>query len=141
MGVMRMSHRFVGVFVFIYFAADLLFRAPFPPKPWTMTTLALMLFFIGFEISDRDERRSMPMATQKAAKFRSILDFFLLGVFVGAILLELSKSDMVNGHPIDNLTFEANVQHNHWVKQATESRSLQDAVSRYKERYHTYPPP
>ncbi|KAI4238193.1 MAG: hypothetical protein LQ352_007891, partial [Teloschistes flavicans] len=44
-------------------------------------------------------------------------------------------------HPIDSLINAASLQHDAWLKQASASKTLGDAVTEYKKRYKRYPPP
>src|SRR6266536_834674 len=90
-GVINIGHRFVGVFIVIDFVTDVFYRDPFPPKASSITTLALTMFFLGFEMSNRMDRRSTPPTTQRGTKIRSRLDFFFLCAFLGVSIFELSR--------------------------------------------------
>lgn len=51
------------------------------------------------------------------------------------------RSSKVNFHPIDMLIYEAKLQHEEYLANATQSRSLEDAVTQYRQRYMRIPPP
>ncbi|KAL8635949.1 MAG: hypothetical protein Q9228_006605, partial [Teloschistes exilis] len=44
-------------------------------------------------------------------------------------------------HPIDSLIKAASLQHDAWLKQASASKTLEEAVTEYRKRYKRHPPP
>lgn len=58
-----------------------------------------------------------------------------------ATTLKISNSDVVSIHTIDDLMKTAKTNHDEWLKQASSSKTLQEAVSAYKARYQRHPPP
>jgi hypothetical protein len=99
------------------------------------------MLYTAFVLFSRIQQHAKLSAAQSESKSRSRIGIFFFLSLIALVCVELSRSDVITSHPIDNLIFNANVQHNRWTKQATESRSLEDAVARYRERYNTYPPP
>ena len=47
----------------------------------------------------------------------------------------------MNYHPIDLLIFDAQPAHEAYLKQASSSKTLAEAIKNYKDRYHRHPPP
>lgn len=65
----------------------------------------------------------------------------MLVVCVMQVYFQWPKSNFIDHHPIDSLLQASSLQATAWVKQASASQSLGDAVAQYRGRYGRYPPP
>ncbi|KAI9740133.1 MAG: hypothetical protein M1818_004884 [Claussenomyces sp. TS43310] len=66
---------------------------------------------------------------------------FLVVLISLAVLPQLGPSESLDEHTIDILMKDAISSHDHYMKQASSSATLQAAVLEYRARYHCHPPP
>lgn len=67
-----------------------------------------------------------------------------IGLFIIMLVLTYPgwwRRGKVNFHPIDMLIYEAKLQHEEYKLQTTRSRTLEEAVVEYRQRYVRNPPP
>ncbi|ORY11304.1 hypothetical protein BCR34DRAFT_614650 [Clohesyomyces aquaticus] len=120
----------------------------FPPKPTTELTLYLILLTVGFVLYLVAETSTEGRPMRPKISFRPGRNQTALLVF---ILFTLSLSGFsyrshwhqqpIPGHPISELIKMATAEHDRWVGQATQSKTLTEAVKHYQERYYRDPPP
>lgn len=70
----------------------------------------------------------------------TINSIFLILTFLRGVI-EFPQTNTVPYHPIDFLIRDAKTQHNSWLKQATTSFALDQAIVEYQRRYRRVPPP
>jgi hypothetical protein len=141
MGVLDISSYFVMFFICLNLVEGVFYHRPFPPRPPNTTSLAVALLSLGFGLLQQIQHHWKRSLMQTSSTFLSRIGTLLYYAFIVLIVVEFTRSDVVANHPIDVLIFNANIQHSRWAKQAAESKTLEDAASRYRERYHAYPPP
>lgn len=116
----------------------------FPPKSTvgltlclTLLTIALVLELVADAIDESRNRPKMPvrLGRNQMISVVAILVFFSIGVTI------YRYQTPVAGHPIPELMETADAHHQWWVSQAYQSRSLEQAVIKYQERYTRDPPP
>lgn len=66
----------------------------------------------------------------------------VLGVLlIGHLAAKYTTESVMEVHPIDTLMAAAKSAHSDWLKQASPSKSLEQAVDEYRRRYKRHPPP
>src|SRR5204863_8778320 len=130
-------------FLEVYFAnltAALMDRPAFPLVARGSTIFSLCLFFLGMviltSIENNSETPKSSIQPSKRVVFHLSSWFygFLLVLFLLLISAELSNSNTIASHPLDFLIHDAVVQHDKWVKQASVSSTLAEAVAEYCRR-------
>lgn len=117
----------------------------FPPShsgPGFFATCIAMLGFATYLHLETLEHKTFgnhPALFTK--KVSSWLYLTLLILFFIRAALWASQSNSVNYHPIDLLMYDAQFAHEAYIKQASSSTNLAEAVQNYKERYNRHPPP
>jgi hypothetical protein len=118
---------------------------PFPVGYSGLGLLAFILAAFSFTFylhmgltSEADEQKVRRLTFQKAPAwlYLSMLCLFLLQACLRAV-----HSSRVGHHPIDRLMWEAEINHETYVAQASASTNLKDAVRNYRKRYSRHPPP
>ncbi|KAJ5654634.1 hypothetical protein N7490_001637 [Penicillium lividum] len=130
-------------FVFIYFPAVSTLLSRQLPYPFISayhavlslaTSTAGVVIFLLARIVSKEELKSLYRANI------ALQVIFITLCSIGLIFAS-SKHNVSHTHPIDLLIHKAAIQFDRFTEQATTSRSLQDAVSEYRNRYHQHPPP
>ncbi|KAJ6005279.1 hypothetical protein N7451_003223 [Penicillium sp. IBT 35674x] len=140
-GVLGIS--IIAGFMFIYFPAvsTLLFRQlPFPfismdhaVFPFATSTAGAVLFLLA-RIVSQEESKSLYRANI------TLQVTFITLCSIGLIFAS-TKHHFSHTHPIDLLVHKATIQFDRFSEQAAKSRSLEEAVFEYRNRYHQHPPP
>ncbi|KAJ5803567.1 uncharacterized protein N7503_006017 [Penicillium pulvis] len=140
-GVLGIS--IIAGFIFIYFPAvsTLLFRQlPFPfismdhaVLPFATSTAGAVLFLLA-RIVSQEESKSLYRANI------TLQVTFITLCSIGLIFAS-TKHHFSHTHPIDLLVHKATIQFDRFSEQAAKSRSLEEAVFEYRNRYHQHPPP
>ncbi|KAF2797299.1 glycosyltransferase family 90 protein [Melanomma pulvis-pyrius CBS 109.77] len=119
----------------------------FPPKPSTglalplmLLTTALILYLIVDTAAEGQTRSKFPIRFGRFQIMLAVLVAFALFV-VGLGYRPDVHGGQISSHPITTLIGLANETHGEWASQAHQSRSLPEAVGRYRERYFRDPPP
>lgn len=130
-------------FMFIYFPAvsTLLFRQlPFPfisldhaVLPFATSTAGAVLFLLA-RIVSQEESKSLYRANI------ALQVTFIVLCSIGLIFAS-TKHHFSHTHPIDLLVHKATIQFDRFTEQAAASKSLEEAVLEYRNRYHQHPPP
>ena len=120
------------------FAGHILRRSPFPPRSSAVSIIAVISLYLGVEIYSRISAYSPSALGLKTLRWVR-LGYLLLAL--GLVILELTKRDIMNGHPIDVLMVDAQICHNRWAQQAKESKNIKEAIGVYRRRYNMWPPP
>jgi hypothetical protein len=76
--------------------------------------------------------------------FRSIQSPFIIGIlilYLFRVAPQIVTEDLIPYHPITDMISNSKVWHEKWRSQASTSRTLEDAVNTYEQRYGRHPPP
>ena len=93
------------------------------------------IFFLQIEsVSTRPARGPMPFRLT-SWHFGSLSVLFILRVSAGFL-----RGGSIAQHPLDSLIQGAITGHERWLKQASVSTTLVEAVAEYQRRYHRNPP-
>ncbi|KAK3719020.1 hypothetical protein LTR37_004583 [Vermiconidia calcicola] len=117
----------------------------FPPSHSGLAFFAICIAMLGFttylhfETLEHKTFGNHPALFTK--KVSSWLYLALLILFLTRAAFWASQSTSVNYHPIDLLMYDAQFAHEVYIKQASSSTNLAEAVQNYKERYNRHPPP
>ena len=111
-------------------------RHPFPPTTFSAATLSFLFIYLWRGSWDQTRSSSGVNVRSSLLKNSALLIILVLSIYPG-----WAKRDRVNFHPIDMLIYEAKHQHEQYITSATQSASLGDAVTLYRERYGRNPPP
>lgn len=118
---------------------------PFPVGHVGLGFLAMCLTILGFAFyfhmgvtSETEEANARHLTFRQAPVWLYLAMLCLLAVQL--CLWAVHKSS-VGHHPIDLLMWEANTRHEAYVKQASASTTLEEAVRNYRQRYGRHPPP
>lgn len=119
---------------------------PFPPNPRGSSILSVFLLFLGalmflYIHTVSEGPRSLYSVKRIFTKAPSLMYTVLILLFTLRAVLYFPGSNTVNYHPIDMVIYEANPQHEAWLKQASASRTLNQATEEYRRRYKRHPPP
>lgn len=114
-------------------------QSPFPFISLTHAVLPLaasltgaLLFLLARVVHDEEPKL---YRTNVAIQ---ILFAVLCGI---SLVFAVSKHRLDDIHPIEFLINDGKFQHNNYLAQASRSKTLGDAVSEYRRRYHQHPPP
>lgn len=130
-------------FVFIStFAVSTLYGAPAPfpfISPFRAaialgTSLTGTLLFLGAQVASEKETRPF-------RRTNIVLQVLLVSLFGIGLWFVFNKEGLVHSHPIDVLIQNGRTNHQHFLKQAKSSNSIEEAVSEYRRRYNQHPPP
>ncbi|KAI9784537.1 MAG: hypothetical protein M1816_000803 [Peltula sp. TS41687] len=97
--------------------------------------------YLHFRIDSALEGHNAAPGSGYPAVVRSRLIVSLLLLLLVPGFISLRKGEEFHGHPIDTLRSTAVSSHVKWLKQASTSRSLEEAVKNYEARYGLAPPP
>lgn len=130
------AYYFVGEFYSRYLASS-----------WPFLWVALLFgilntgVYLYFRINSAlDSRMAAPgFGYPVVARSRFVTALILLLLVPG--FTSLRRREEFQGHPIDSLRSQAVSSHRTWLKQASASRSLEEAVKNYQARYGLAPPP
>ena len=105
----------------------------------TAMTLLLLAFIYHWGVWN-----TIPSIRQR--KPTRLLVYLVCSCFFGLAFALLSQAPYFMGidslnHPIDGLMNTGKQSHDSWLLQASESKTLAEAVKVYKRRYHRHPPP
>lgn len=118
-------------------------RGAFPAQAKGVKFFALLLAFLGtalfvsLEEASESTQTSARISRQMPTLFMSIAATILL--FTG--ILYVSHTNGIGFHPVDLLIYNARLDSESWLKQASSSSTLKGAVKEYKSRYGIQPPP
>lgn len=101
--------------------------------PLAMSTAGAVLFLLA-RIVSQEESKSLYRANI------TLQVIFITLCSIGLIFAS-TKHHFAHTHPIDLLIHKATVQFDRFSEQAATSRSLEEAVFEYRDRYHQHPPP
>lgn len=118
----------------------------FPPTARGSAIFSVSLLFLGattfwYIRTGPEGLRSPSTARRIRRKMPLALSTLLALLFTFHILIYISGSNVVDYHPIDKLIYDAKKQHKTWLKQASRSRTLNQATDEYRRRYDRHPPP
>lgn len=119
---------------------------PFPPTARGSAIFSVCLLFLGSAMllylrTLSEGHRSPSSARRLLTKFPTTMSTLLTLLFALQLLLYFSGSNVIGYHPIDMLIYDAKRQHKTWLKQASASRTLNQATEEYRRRYNRHPPP
>lgn len=138
--VIALCYTYVCYFVGVVSAYRISYTASF-----VSVGLLFGLLYLGIYI--RSAIQSAVERSDTASKFdfwntlRSRLGPAVLVLSLIPVLYFLNRSPKFSHHPIDGLLSYAVPAHEKWIKQASSSESLEEAVRNYRARYSRYPPP
>ncbi|KAI9744418.1 MAG: hypothetical protein M1818_001947 [Claussenomyces sp. TS43310] len=114
--------------------------AAYPPYSTSAKTIGFLLFFGGFIISTHTYKVSEPLTnfSRRIPLWIQVLVMMLSVVIEGIFL---SRSKVIGFSPVDFLMYNARIDSDHWLKQASSSNSLDVAVAEYQSKYRRAPPP
>lgn len=130
------AYYFAGAFSSDYLASSW-------PSLWVLLFFGMLNtgVYLYFRIDCALDRRIAGPSLGYPAVVRSRLVTLLVLLLFVPGLISLRGKEEFNGHPIDTLRSQAVSSHRSWLKQASASRSLEEAVKNYQERYGLAPPP
>lgn len=118
-------------------------RLAYPPTDSWMGVFATFIAISGlaaylhFDAIPGENLTNQPLLK----KMPAWLYFLLLTLFFLRAGLWTTRSSVVPYHPVDTLTYEAQVRHDAYLEQASTSKTLGQAADAYRERYKRHPPP
>ncbi|KAF2475770.1 uncharacterized protein BDR25DRAFT_300755 [Lindgomyces ingoldianus] len=120
----------------------------FPPKPTTELTFYLVLLSIALMLylvaeTSTEGRMMRPKISLRLGRYQAVLLVFIVFTFSlgGFGYRSHWRQKPIPGHPITTLIKSANAEHERWANQASQSKTLAEAVKHYQERYLKDPPP
>lgn len=117
-------------------------RRPFPPQSNTAKSLGIFCIFAGYILSTRTRSSKTARTSATSPKSGSVLiNLLLTALFIVTEILFLIRTNNVDKHPIYNLMYEARIQGDRWIKEASPSDTLGRAVLEYRTRHNGRDPP
>jgi len=128
----------------------------YPPTQHNTSLLAILVMMAAFATYfyltttehriSRGDSKSVLGASSSLVLFReSMPGWFYLGIllflFLRATIWAYQSGNTVAYHPIDMLIYEAQTEHETYLRNAAASTTLDQAVENYRQRYTRYPPP
>lgn len=143
--VMSLLSAFAGVSVFldIYLAISNRDNLTFLDSLRVVLASVSMLYLLLIVKSDPPKRRIYKPAVSSSRFSHSV--YYVMGLAACLVLLglfpDISGSGILYEHPIDALIYIADQGHEAWAMQAKQSRTLEEAITNYQQRYNRKPPP
>ena len=100
-----------------------------------------ILLFLNIESTMEEPKGGNTSGRRMFHPRRSLTIGSLMGLYLLRVYPQINSGNLLPYHPIESLISDARSWHTSWVSQASSSRSLRDAVEKYKQRYDRNPPP
>lgn len=103
--------------------------------------LLSLAFLAYFHVETMSEGRQQSANKVTFRKVPTWLYLALVALLVTRTYLWVNRTTSVTYHPVDMLLYEAGVHHETYMQEASDSKTLKQAVMNYRNRYGQHPPP
>jgi hypothetical protein len=137
---------FTAAYMTIVGALNMGVSYTFPPKSTTELTVYLVLLSVALVLYVAPEAgvqtRTRSRFSIRLSKFNILITLLIFLSLFGLLGFWSNWGGGATSiHPITSLIQAANEEHEKWTRQAGSSKTLEDAVTRYRERHWRDPPP